>query len=147
MTGSCKSSGKHCPVYMNVNAAPAFTHLVTHETCKINHQLHRYEKFLIYLITCNQCLRQYMDQTIDSLRLKWNNYQKINRKFYRSEAFMQEHLFRHFCSIYHNGILNNASLTFMDKTNHTNPIKFEHLSRETLKTVAALGLTLKAVPS
>ena len=75
MTGSCKSNGKHYPVCMNVNETTAFTHLVTHETCKINHRLHCDERFLIYLITCNECLKEYMDQAIDSLRLKWNNYQ------------------------------------------------------------------------
>ena len=47
---------------------------------------------------------------------------------------MQEHLFKHFHSMWQNGFLHNVSITLIDKTNGKNPKKREDYWRRTLKT-------------
>ena len=56
-------------------------------------------------------------------RFRWNNYKDNNRKYRRSETCMQKHLFRHFSSPGHNGYLNDVSITFIDKTDPSYPLK------------------------
>ena len=41
---------------------------------KINHSFDCNEKCLICLLTCNCCQKQYVGQTIDIFRNRWNNY-------------------------------------------------------------------------
>ena len=52
---------------------------------------------------------------------------------------MQEHLFRHFSSPGRNGFLNDVSITFIDKTDPSDPLKLEDYWRRTLKTIAPFG--------
>ena len=54
-------------------------------------------------------------ETTDSFRYRWNNYKDNDRKHSRKESCMQEHLFKHFNSMGHNGFLNNVSITLIDK--------------------------------
>ena len=56
---------------------------------------------------------------------------------------MQEHLFRHFSSPRRNGFLNNVSITFIDKTDPSDPLKREDYWRRTLETVAPFGLNIE----
>ena len=55
---------------------------------------------------------------------------------------MQEHLFRHFSSPGRNGFLNDVSITFIDKTDPSDPLKLEDYWRRTLKTIAPFGLNI-----
>ena len=55
---------------------------------------------------------------------------------------MQEHLFRHFSSSGHNGFLIDVSITFIDKTDTSDPLKREDYWRRTLETMAPLGLNI-----
>ena len=77
-------------------------------------------------------LKTVYDQTRDTFRFRWNNYQDSNRKFHRSDICMQDHLSRHL-SI-------DASITFIDKTNLANPLKCEDFWRKTLENMAPYGL-------
>ena len=36
--------------------------------------------WLIYLIPCKKCFKQYVGQTVDTLRSRWNNYKGNARK-------------------------------------------------------------------
>ena len=45
------------------------------------------------------------------------------RKFQHSELCMQEHLFQHFSSQGYNGFLKDVSVTFLDKTDPSDPLK------------------------
>ena len=81
------------------------------------------EKCLIYLLTCKVCLKQYIGQTVDKFRLRWNNYKSNNRKHQRLEPCMQEHLFEHFNEEGHHGFLEDVSITFIDKTDPSEPLK------------------------
>ena len=115
IVGSHKCRSKRCEVYLNVQETSCFSSSVTNETYKINHQFECNEKCLVYLLTCKKCLKQYVGQTIDTFRHRWNNYKCNDTKFQRYEKCMQEHLFRHFSSPGHNGFLNDVSITFRDK--------------------------------
>ena len=84
-----------------------------------------------------------MGQTIDTFRHRWNNYKSNDRKFQRSEPCMQEHLSRHFSSLGHNGFLNDISVTFIDKTDSSDPLQCENFWRETLTTMAPYGLNIE----
>ena len=115
--------GKHCAVYLNVQET-CFSSAVTNKIYnKINHQFECNKKCLVYLLTCKKCLKQYVGQTIDTFRHRWNNYKSNDRKFQRSEPCMQEHLFRHFSSPGHNGFLTDISVTFIGKTDPSDPLK------------------------
>ena len=81
VTGSCKCHGKRCAMCLNFNKTPTFTSSVTHETFKINHKFDCNSKCLVYLLTCKQCSEQYVGQTIDDFRFRWNNYKDNNRKY------------------------------------------------------------------
>ena len=53
---------------------------------------------------------------------------------------MQEHLHRHFSSPGHSGILNNVSVTLIDKTDGSNPKKREDYL---MKTMIPYGLIIE----
>ena len=74
VTGSCKCYGKSCAVCLNLSETSTLTSSVTHETFKINHKSDCKSKCLIYLLTCKQCSKQYVGQTIDDFRFWWNNF-------------------------------------------------------------------------
>ena len=59
--GSCK----RCEVCDNVTETSTFNSTVTQNTYKVNHQLDCSEKCLLYLLTCNECFKQYVRQTVD----------------------------------------------------------------------------------
>ena len=56
---------------------------------------------------------------------------------------MQEHLFSHFSMADHDGFLNNISITFIDKTNPSDPLRREDYWRKTLKTMVPYGLNIE----
>ena len=56
---------------------------------------------------------------------------------------MQEHLFRHFSSPGHNGFVNDVSVTFIDKTDTSDPLKRENFCREALMTMVLFGLNIE----
>ena len=116
---------------------------MTNETYKINHQFECKEKCLVYLLTCKKFLKQYVGQTIDTIRHRWNNYKSSDRKFQRYEPCMQEHLFRHFSSQGHNGFLNDVFVIFIDQTDPSDPLKSKNFWQETLMTMAPYGLNIE----
>ena len=59
------------------------------------HQLNCNSKCLVYLLTCKVCLKQYVGQTVEHFRLRWNNYKSNDGKYQKSESCMQ-HLFEYF---------------------------------------------------
>ena len=57
---------------------------------------------------------------------RWNSHKFKVRKYMGGETCLQEHLFEHFNSERHNGILHDASVTLINKTEGKNSIKREH---------------------
>ena len=143
IVGSHKYKGKHCEVCLNIQETSCFSSSVTNETYKINHQFECNEKCIVYLLTCKKCLKQHVEQTIDTFRHRWNNYKSNDRKFQRSEPCMPEHLFREFSSAGHNGFLNDVSVTFIEKTDPSDPLKRENFWGEKLMTMAPYGLNIE----
>ena len=56
---------------------------------------------------------------------------------------MQKHLSECFCDSEHSGFLNDVSITFIGKTDPTNPLQRESYWRHTLKTSALYGHNIK----
>ena len=67
---------------LNRNETIYFSRNVSKEEYKINHYFNYNEKCLIYLFICKLFLKQYIGQTVNQFRLRWNNC-KSNRKKYR----------------------------------------------------------------
>ena len=143
VVGSTKCGKKRCEVCMNVSETNTFTRYVTGETYKINHKLTCDDNCLIYLSSCKYCGKQYVGEITDTFRYRWNNYKENDRKHSHKESCMQEHLFKHFNSMGHNGLLNNVSVTLIDKTDGKNPKKREDYWRTTLKTYSPFGLNVE----
>ena len=55
---------------------------------------------------------------------------------------MQEHLYKHFQTEGHKGFLNEASVTFIDKTDGKDPKKRERYWMQALKTMEPYGLNI-----
>ena len=56
---------------------------------------------------------------------------------------MQQHLYEHFCSSNHYCFISDVSVTFMDKTDPSDPLKRENYWRSTLKNIAPFGLNVE----
>ena len=128
---------------MNVSETNTFSSKVTGETYKINHKLTFDNNCLICPFSCKCRGKQYVGETTDSFRYRWNNYKDNDRKHSRKESCMQEHLFKYFNSMGHNGFLNNLPRTLIDKTDRKNPKKREDYWRRTLKAYSLLGLNVE----
>ena len=48
---------------LNVTETKAFSSTVSKKEYKINHKFNCSDKFLIYLLTCNKCMLQYLGKT------------------------------------------------------------------------------------
>ena len=82
-------------------------------------------KNFVYLLTCNKCFKKHVGQIVDEFRRRWNNYKSNDRKFQRLESCRQEHLFSHFSMASHDGFFNDVSITFIDKTDPSDPLQRE----------------------
>ena len=143
MVGSYKRKSKRCQVCNNITEADSFTSSNDQTSFKINHRFDSNERCLIYLITCNRCLKQYVGETVDTFRHKWNNNKDNARKFERGEHCMQIHLYEHFNLPGHSGFLNDISVTLIDKTDPKDPTKRKDYWIHIHKTKAPLGLNVE----
>ena len=141
--GCYKSGGKRFEVCINVNETSTVTSTVTGETYLINHRFDCNERCLVYLLTCNKCKMQYVGQSVDQSRSRWNSYKSYSRRHGQGATCMQQHLFNHFCISGHCSFLEDVSLTFTDKTDPSDPLKRENYWRSTLKTMAPFGLNIE----
>ena len=56
---------------------------------------------------------------------------------------MQEHLFSNFSIAGHDEFLNDVSITFIDKTDPSDPLQREDYWRQTLKAIVPYGLNIE----
>ena len=101
----------------------------------MNHLFNCSEKCLVYLLTFCVCLKQYVGQMVDEFQNRWNNYKFNGRKYLSRQACFQEHFFEHFNGDGHSVFLENVSITFIDKTDPSDPEKRENYWIQTLKTM------------
>ena len=69
---------------------------------------------------------------IDELRCRWNNYKDNNRKSLREDELKQASFFAHFQSLDHNGFLEDNKMTFIDKTDPSDPNRSKEFWIDTL---------------
>ena len=103
--GSYKCKCKQCQVCNNITEGDSFTYINDQSNFKINHRFDCNERSLIYLITCNRCLMQYVGQTVDEFRHGWNNHKDNTTEFESREHYIKRHLYEHFDLPGHPGIL------------------------------------------
>ena len=116
-------------VCINVIETDTFTSTATGESFKINYKFNCDEKCLIYLLTCIQCRKQYVGQTVGSFRFRWNNYKCNCHKHGKGDSVKKQHLYDHFILEDHTQFVSDASITFIDKTDPTDPLKREQYWR------------------
>ena len=138
--GSCKYNGKRCEVCKNILEIHTFTCSNYQTTYEINHKFDCKKKFLGYIITCNKCLNQYVGQTLNMFRSRWNNYKGNSVKFDRREDCMQRHLYKHFRLLDHTGFLIRSILGYPLSMKITEfiPLRQKHLWDLNLKVVTEL---------
>ena len=79
---------------------------------------------------------------MDKFRNRWNNYKSNGRKYLNRQPCFQENIFEHFNIDGHSGLLENDSITFIDKTDPSDPEKRENNWIQTLKTMVPWGLNV-----
>ena len=125
LVGSFNFKRPCCQICTYVNETDSLSSTVAGETYRINHKFDCMEKCLIYLLTGNKCRKQYVGETDDTFRYRWNYY-RSNSKYAHGISCMQEHLYEHFCDREHTGFLNDVLITLTDKTHPTNPLQREN---------------------
>ena len=110
--------------------------------CLISHHLNCDDKKLVYLLTYKSCGLQYVSQTSDKFRYRWNNYKDNNRKAEQGIAHMQYHIFEHFSMEGHDGFLEDCIITFIDKTDASDPTRREKYWINILNTLVPNGLNI-----
>ena len=73
---------------------------------------------MIYLLSCKSCGKQYLGNTTDHLRSKWNNYESDVRKAESDdiENVKQRFLQSHLKQSDHQGFLKEVEVRLFDKT-------------------------------
>ena len=87
------------------------------------------------------CLKQYVGQTVDELRNRWNNFKFNDRKYLDRQPCFKIHIFEHFNIDGLSGFLENVSITFIDKTGSSDPEKRENCWNQALKTMVPWALS------
>ena len=141
--GSVQCKGERCQTCHNVKETETFASTTTRKTFKINHKLNCNDKCLVYLLTCNACLKQYVGQTVEEFRYRCNNYKNNGRNYQEYGTCMQQHLFEHFSEEGHHSFLEDVSITLIDKTDPSNSLQRENYWRSILKTVVPRGLNVE----
>ena len=75
--GSIQCKEKRCQTCHNEKETETFISTTTGKTFKINHKLNCNDKSLVYLLTRNVCLKQYVGPAVEEFRYRWNNYKKM----------------------------------------------------------------------
>ena len=141
--GSVRCKGKRCQICHNVKETKTFTSTTTGKIFKINHKLNCNDTCLVYLLTCNVCLKQCVGQTVEEFRYRWNNYKNNGPNYQEYGTCTQQHLFEHFSEEGHHSFLEDVSITLIDKTDPSNPLQRENYWRCILKTMAPWGLNIE----
>jgi hypothetical protein len=65
--------------------------------------------------------KQYVGQTTDKFRFRWNNYKSCQRKAMSNKAHTQAFFHWHFLGEKHNALMNDCDIVIIDKTNPAEP--------------------------
>ena len=64
-----ESGNSRCQVLTNIQVTETFSSFVTKSPYKINHNFNCNSKYLIYLLSCKTCGKQYSGKTVDNVRV------------------------------------------------------------------------------
>ena len=124
-------------------ATSEFTSKVSGKKYQINFELNCNSKSIIYLISCKVCGIQYVGQTTRRWRERWNLY-KQNQDLARKGLNHQQPKFHeHFLTSNHHGLLADAEVILIDKTNPITPTVREQFWINALRTKHPLGLNIE----
>ena len=135
---TCKN--KRCLVCFNFSETGIFQSFQTKEQYKTNYQLNWNDKCLIYILSCKECGLQYVGSTADKFRM-WNNYKENSWKAKKRRGTYAGTCFWAFSPNDHQSFLEDFSITFIDKTDGSDPNRREEYWRRVLKTVTPYGLS------
>ena len=130
-----------CQTCLNVNNTDVFQSFVTKESYKINHKFDCDSKCIIYLFSCKTCGLQYVGSTVERFRFRWNNYKNCQREAAQGGTPPQSFFHQHFLSEGHHGLVNDCEITLINKTDSSDPTKWEFFWIRLLKTYFPLGLS------
>ena len=88
---------------------------------------------------------QYVGQTTDIFRKRWNNYKSCARKAVQNKPHMQAQFHSHFLSEGHSGFEADCEITLIDKTNAVEPTHREQFWMRKLCTLHPNGLNIEEV--
>ena len=120
-----KCNDVRCKVCDNLNESETFTSTVNGSSYFINQKLNCSSINVVYLITCKVCKIQYVGQTCGKFRLRWNNYKTCQDKARQGHKVPQLSFHKHFLSQGHSGLLNDAEVKLIDKTDPFSPTERE----------------------
>ena len=106
-SGQCK--GEWCQTCHIVKETETFNSTEMGKTFEINHKLSCSNKYLVYLLTCIVCLKQYVRQTAKELRCRWYNYKNNGCNYHEFGTCMQQHLCEQFSEEGHHSFLEDVS--------------------------------------
>ena len=100
-----------------IQATDTFSSFATKSAYKINHNFNCNIKYLIHLLCCKTCGKQYSGKTVGRFRSRWNNYKMDARKAASGniESWKQQFLQNHFLQNDHHGFLEDVEVTLMIK--------------------------------
>ena len=85
IVGSRKCKSLNCKTCCNIRENNQFTSISYRKTFKINHKLYCNSKKIVYLLICKVCEKQYVGQTKNPFRFRWNNYKSVHTKAVKGE--------------------------------------------------------------
>ena len=86
------------------------------------------------------CGIQYLGSTVDGFQSSWNNYKSCQKNAADGETPNQNFFHQHFLGDGYNKLMNYCKITFIDKTDSSDPTKREFFWMRVIKTIAPLGL-------
>ena len=137
----CSGCGhKSCKVCANMVDSRTFSSHITGTQYSINHKFNCNSKCVVYLLSCVTCGLQYVGQTSDKFRLRWNNYVSCQKKAAAGGTPPQAAFHNHFLQENHRGLVNDVKITIIDKTDASDPLTRERFWIDKIETMTPQGL-------
>ena len=140
LVGCSGCRGNNCAICKLVKKGGEFESSITKSVYKINHKFNCNSKCVVYLLRCKVCNKQYVGQTSDKFRKRWNNYVTCQRNASNGGSPPQLSFHLHFLGPDHNGLVNDIEISFIDKTDPSDPLKREKYWIDILETMSPKGL-------
>ena len=144
--GCSECGNSRCYVCKSISITDEFNSFTTKKTYKINHSFDCNDNCLIYLLSYKACGKQYIGNTKDQFRSRWNNQKSDVRKPESDnvENLKQKFLQSHFLQSDHQVFLKDGEVWLIDKTQTSDPAKKEFYWMRTLRTLYPDDLNIES---